>query len=442
MKKVYAFTLVKDEDDIIEDFIRYNSSVVDVFFIYDNGSSDNTLRIIEKLKQENYKIELFRGSVEFDQIELSNYLVKQICESKKYLAPDFIIGLDCDEFFIATGDRTVTEVIDSLSIDKNYTIDWRLYILEQMENDGRFFPEQTSSYRKAKREVTKVLVPFATIDDDFIYLDGNHSVSEGQAVATVSVEELKIAHYPIRSKTQYLKKMMYGYINRVLSKSYVKGRSAQIERGFYYIKSKGKLTLEYLQDACLRYCNIDNDLSYTEIIKEKHSPFSSFRPLMKYRDYTTDLQTYNCNYLEILAERYRIGNLERYETCDSVDKYSFKKVLEERALKEKYLYEYRMLELLCEKAESNDRALIKKNFTNKHILLIGGIKFQKYMEKVLFRLDAEVTLANIENLKTLNLSCYDAIVILDNQLRCEEYKSTYSDYLKIYSVKEFINSYF
>ena len=50
--KIYSISMVKDEEDIIESFIRFNASVIDKFFILDNGSTDNTNLILNLLKNE------------------------------------------------------------------------------------------------------------------------------------------------------------------------------------------------------------------------------------------------------------------------------------------------------------------------------------------------------------------------------------------------------
>jgi hypothetical protein len=48
--KLSVVSVVKDESDIIELFIRINSRVVDEFFIVDNNSADNTYKILEELR--------------------------------------------------------------------------------------------------------------------------------------------------------------------------------------------------------------------------------------------------------------------------------------------------------------------------------------------------------------------------------------------------------
>ena len=50
--------MVKNEDDIIESFVRYNLNILDEMIILDNGSTDNTLKILNFLKSENLPIDV------------------------------------------------------------------------------------------------------------------------------------------------------------------------------------------------------------------------------------------------------------------------------------------------------------------------------------------------------------------------------------------------
>ena len=50
--KLWSFTTVKNEEDIIESFVRYNMNVLDGMVISDNCSNDKTLSILKNLKEE------------------------------------------------------------------------------------------------------------------------------------------------------------------------------------------------------------------------------------------------------------------------------------------------------------------------------------------------------------------------------------------------------
>lgn len=56
--KLWSYSTVKDEADIIEIFVRYNMNILDWMVILDNNSNDNTLSILKKLKNEGYNIDI------------------------------------------------------------------------------------------------------------------------------------------------------------------------------------------------------------------------------------------------------------------------------------------------------------------------------------------------------------------------------------------------
>ena len=54
--KIVSITTIKNEADIIESFIRYHLNIVDLMIILDNGSTDDTLNILNQLEQESLPI--------------------------------------------------------------------------------------------------------------------------------------------------------------------------------------------------------------------------------------------------------------------------------------------------------------------------------------------------------------------------------------------------
>ncbi len=53
--KIISFTMVNNESEIIESFIRYNYNFIDEMVIIDNGCTDNTMQIIFNLIKEDIK---------------------------------------------------------------------------------------------------------------------------------------------------------------------------------------------------------------------------------------------------------------------------------------------------------------------------------------------------------------------------------------------------
>ena len=69
--KIVSFTMVNNESEIIESFIRYNYNFVDEMVVIDNGCTDNTVEILHNLIHEGYKITIFDESLAaYDQFQI------------------------------------------------------------------------------------------------------------------------------------------------------------------------------------------------------------------------------------------------------------------------------------------------------------------------------------------------------------------------------------
>ena len=125
--KLYSFTTVKDEADIIESFVRYNMNILDGMVISNNGSNDNTLEILYKLKSEGYNLDIIEDkSATFNQYVRRNELLQYTIENYK---PDFIFPLDADEFIATNKKCNPREIIENLDNDKLYLYKMENYVL-------------------------------------------------------------------------------------------------------------------------------------------------------------------------------------------------------------------------------------------------------------------------------------------------------------------------
>ena len=93
---VVGLCVVKNEQDIIEPFVRHNLRFLDSLLVLDNGSVDNTWGILKELTKE------FRGLVlgqddEFAHTQ-SARTTRMFRSAQLTYDPDYIMPLDADEF--------------------------------------------------------------------------------------------------------------------------------------------------------------------------------------------------------------------------------------------------------------------------------------------------------------------------------------------------------
>lgn len=209
--KIISFTMVNNESEIIESFIRYNYNFVDEMVIIDNGCTDSTIKIIRKLIDEGFKITVYDESLEaYNQYRLDNKYLTKIANEKN---PDIILPLDADEFL--TGNTNPREVLEGLSLDRIYYITWRWYVMTKEDNILETFIPKKMQYCLSKPAwnysdgtvVTKAIIPVKYYSDMGLTLSmGHHTVFGNDKVKITQLDNLQLAHYRAISEEQLIYK--------------------------------------------------------------------------------------------------------------------------------------------------------------------------------------------------------------------------------------------
>jgi len=218
---ISSISLVKNESDIIESFIRYNLQYIDQMHIIDHNSADSTVLIINKLINEGLPIILHK-------IDSPEYLQGQwITEYSKNIAnnsnTDIIIPIDADEFLLFDGDRNQFNNILSPALEKPVLYPWVTYVPSLNDNLSEPDPLKRITHRR-KNEGDQF---YKTIFPAKLMLKHSHEVSVGshliirndkKKVPHENINNLKLAHLPIRSKEQMTGKIIIGELSFRLKK--------------------------------------------------------------------------------------------------------------------------------------------------------------------------------------------------------------------------------
>jgi glycosyltransferase involved in cell wall biosynthesis len=125
--KVALISMVKNECDIIELFLKINLRQLDHAYIFDHKSTDGTDLIIKKMINEGYPITyMYHQDDDFRQSDLITAATNQISKLGIY---DYLVPLDADEFLATTDQfRSVKDAISvSLSTSSLGLIPWKTY---------------------------------------------------------------------------------------------------------------------------------------------------------------------------------------------------------------------------------------------------------------------------------------------------------------------------
>jgi glycosyltransferase involved in cell wall biosynthesis len=178
---ILATILARNEEDIIGYNITHHiREGVDAFIITDNGSTDKTKEIASSFQQVKLII---------DEPEYNHNQTKWVTRMARIAYdynPDWIIHLDCDEFWIGLK-NLYNETCSYLHIP----------VYRHLTHDISKFVLDESMWKVAHKP-----------NKDVMIANGNHFVyNVGEAKKT---DYTQIHHYPIRSYTQFEKKVKQG----------------------------------------------------------------------------------------------------------------------------------------------------------------------------------------------------------------------------------------
>lgn len=209
--KIVSFTMVNNESEIIESFIRYNYNFVDEMVIIDNGCTDSTVEIINNLIGEGYRITVFDESLEaYNQFRLDNKYLNRILDN---MNADLVLPLDADEFLIADGDPR--GMLEKLDLNKIYYINWQWYVMTRNDDMNEHFIPKRMKYCLDKpawnysdgTPVTKVIVTAKYFRKMKLTMSmGHHTVFGNDKADIVHLDNIRLAHYRAISEQQLVYK--------------------------------------------------------------------------------------------------------------------------------------------------------------------------------------------------------------------------------------------
>ena len=209
--KIAAVTMVKNECDIIELFIKINSKYFDHFFILDHFSTDGTAKIIQLLKNLGYPI-TYKPLLDkiYNQASITTAEVRRVASLDIY---DYIMPIDADEFIYSESREFFKEVLfSSINSDGIASIPWVTYCPFKMDYFNVSAPLYSSFQARRFEPVQyyKVVLGSAFARRCKVAM-GNHSAkSRIYKRDTTKLIGIQLQHVPVRSKEQIIRKAILG----------------------------------------------------------------------------------------------------------------------------------------------------------------------------------------------------------------------------------------
>jgi hypothetical protein len=224
--KIIGVSMVRNEADIIEVFVRHNLAFLDGLVVIDHGSADATLGILQSLAKERLPLRLLANEdSRFLQAEAVTDVTRRLIEHGD---ADVVLPMDADEF-VKTPSRDVLErALKAIPANAYGQLHWQNYVPDFAHPD----PDPRRAIASARRATSelhglyKVAVTrtFAS-KPRAILTQGLHRVAPhvGATVdrfdphARLRPESVAIAHLPLRSAEQYIVKVAVKKLGRIAS---------------------------------------------------------------------------------------------------------------------------------------------------------------------------------------------------------------------------------
>jgi len=273
MNKLVLITMVKNECDIIESFIRHHLNIVDVILVVDHNSCDSTGLILESLKNEGLPIYIEKDS----RTEKAQNIIttKMMYRAVNDFDADIVLPIDADEFLISSSDnQNCRNFIQKLDTSTVYIVDSFNYFSPTIDDDSEKFILWRSSLRSnTKQKLSKVIIGRNIIKKFHISLEmGNHNIGvsrrKRKLIPHTRCNDIHIAHIQVRSKNQFIAKTSVGWIAGLARHDKKSSDSIHLKNSFNKLKSGLEFKYNEMIDT-IADIHIDNNNTEPSLAKER-----------------------------------------------------------------------------------------------------------------------------------------------------------------------------
>jgi glycosyltransferase involved in cell wall biosynthesis len=211
---ITAISMVKNEEDILEAFITHTLAYVDRLLVLENGSTDTTPAILQRLQQQGYALEVISDpTFRYNQSEKITALYHRALEHR----PQFVIPLDSDEFIQAPSRELLHQRLATIPPNGAGKWRWRTCLPtapNELELSKRF---PVARKHEDPNHGKVILRPPANYRDPVLVIaQGYHSAKRNNRnLRTTAFDDIYIAHLPVRSVQQLAQKAILGWMANV-----------------------------------------------------------------------------------------------------------------------------------------------------------------------------------------------------------------------------------
>lgn len=215
--RLVAVSVVKNEADIIEAFVRHTQAWVDHHLVFDHESSDGTRTILRQLQAEGVPLTLFCDDAPgHRQQARSNFLTRLAAEK---FGADWILPLDADEILCGSDRAALEHALARVSAAQPASLPLREYHASTADDASIANPVLRLTHCQASTSPTrKVFVPRALALDPAVSAGkGTHALFRG-AVALADQHlpaVFELAHLAQRSPEHQVLRVIRAELQRL-----------------------------------------------------------------------------------------------------------------------------------------------------------------------------------------------------------------------------------
>lgn len=255
--KLYGVSMVRNESDIIESWVRYHLQFLDGLLVVDHASVDSTPEILRRLRDEGLSLETTRlDRSEFDQDRIITGLARDAARD----GADWVFPLDGDEF-LNVRDSDPRRILLACDRDAPLSLPWQTYVPRSDQDPLDPAPLRRIQWRlkEETRRFDKVAVPCDMLANSAIRVSlGSHALLDGDSRirSARGPSHWSIAHFPVRSAEQLARKAFAGWLSILSHPGRGPRTSYQWRNWFHFLLEHdlseldpGELAIKYLHES-------------------------------------------------------------------------------------------------------------------------------------------------------------------------------------------------
>lgn len=246
--RLAGVSIVRDEADIIEAWVRHNLFFLDHIYIVDDGSTDQTTHILNILLREGLPISVTteKSPAAYHQGQRTTALVEHAMSATAW---DFVFPLDGDEFIVAEDRAALEADLEALGGYRLGGLNPRHYLMTDQDDPAEPCP-LTRLRHVAVHDpyIFKVVVPGRlACERGFAVVDGNHRATKWDvALPTTLLPNVQLAHFPARSEAQLVSKGLAGYLRWTARTDFSNGAPDRLLEGVGILKEENDIRVRAL----------------------------------------------------------------------------------------------------------------------------------------------------------------------------------------------------